>query len=315
MRHRIRIVTFNTWHGLDYRNPYLMLPIQSPLAMLRRFRRQRDALLALFGSHAEPQTLDIFSLQELNPLERRLRALKTALHARGRGKIANAGIRAGLIGLPLLLNEGIATLFRGSLKKPRWSSRALSGSAHELTGPFGIPLFFQLNERRVALKLRGTFGGLRIAVFQAHLHAGPGDGPSSERRAAELEHLAHWVKSELKRSDLVLVAGDFNNDPDSPELAPLKALGLVADSREVTWNPDENPLCHLPVGGTRGAQDVNWDDQHHHFDRVYFWLRPGAVREGSWKMHVRRVMDAEDLSDHYGIAAEITFETPAKSNR
>ncbi|MDR3606937.1 MAG: endonuclease/exonuclease/phosphatase family protein [Oligoflexia bacterium] len=320
MRYEIKILTFNTWHGLDYRHPYLMLPIQGFKKTVERYRSQNQALRAVFG-HDKPRrgVLNLCCLQELNPLKARLKTLKGLLNAHGHGAVANAGIRAGYLGIPLFLNEGIATFFRGKLENAKWSSRVLSGKGRRVRGPFGVPLFFQLEERRVALKLRGTFGGLRIAMIQAHLHAGPdtspkpdsADGapaPATERRAAEILRLAEWVRPELDRCDLVFIAGDFNNDPDSAETAPLRALGFESPSREFTWCPDENPLCHFPAGGTRTPTDVAWDQARHRFDRIYLWRKPGVIDDTSWECKIQRVLDQGGLSDHFGLMAEISFE-------
>jgi hypothetical protein len=319
MKYKIRIVTFNTWHGLDHRRPYLMLPLQSPMQTIQRYKNQTRALELLFKKKpmtalrsSEAATLELCCLQELNPLELRFRAIKNALKARGHGARANAGIRAGYVGLPLFLNEGIATFFRGDLKEARWSSLALSGTAGERQGPFGIPLFFQLGERRVALKLRGMFDGLRVVVIQAHLHAGPGTGAASERRRSEIARLAEWIRPELnsgpRSCDLLLLAGDFNNDPDSDENSPLLELGLESPSTEITWSPKENPLCSLPAGGTRSAEDVEWDASTHRFDRIYHWRAP-VIDGSSWGCKIQRVLDHGELSDHFGLMADVTFET------
>jgi endonuclease/exonuclease/phosphatase family metal-dependent hydrolase len=315
---KIRLITFNTWHGLDHRHPYLMLPLQRPDRTFRRYQRQKEALQSLFKKKIDG--LDLCCLQELNPLWPRLKTLKNALKARGKGIIANAGIRAGYLGIPPFLEEGIATLFRGDLKEALWSAHTLSGDAKEIKGPLGIPLFFQFGERRVALKLRGEFEGIRLVVVQAHLHAGPGKGSSCDRRTAEIESLAEWIKPDLKKCDLLLLVGDFNNDPESSsgEIAPLAKLGLERLStdadREITWCPDENPLCRLPSGGNRSDTEVEWDAQPHHFDRVYCWrdTGPASVIDGAtWECKIQRVLDnPEDaLSDHFGILAEISFNT------
>jgi endonuclease/exonuclease/phosphatase family metal-dependent hydrolase len=315
---KIRLVTFNTWHGLDHRHPYIMLPLQRPDHTLKRYQNQKRAIERLFKIKTEG--LDVCCLQELNPLWPRLRGFKRALKAKGKGIIANAGIRAGYVGLPLFLDEGIATLFRGELKNALWSARTLSGAAKEFKLPLGVSFFMQLGERRVSLKLRGELGGVRVVVVQAHLHAGPGEGASSDRRTTEIERLADWIGSDLQKCDLLILAGDFNNDPDSKELASLHALGLESVSREVTWCPDENPLCKLPAGGARSDAEVEWDSKAHSFDRIYVWRNPKVIDEGSWRCKIQRVLDdqathslshdlATHLSDHYGLMAEFSFQT------
>lgn len=78
-------------------------------------------------------------------------------------------------------------------------------------------------------------------VYVVHLKAQSGGEAADAARLAEARAAAEILRAELARDPdyRALVAGDFNDIPDSPTLAAFRDLGLVdtcADSKAVSYN-------------------------------------------------------------------------------
>jgi endonuclease/exonuclease/phosphatase family metal-dependent hydrolase len=292
---KIRICTWNLWHGL---NPYgqpLMLPLESPWASLRRRELQLRELEALKA----PRALEFFCFQEVNPFPRRMNVLKRRLQLEGAGCLVNAGLKVGWTGVPPFLKEGIAILHSNSLQDVRSGELVLSGEGFEWHGPFGSLLNIQWKEKRKAFLLQGTTGTLKIGVVNLHLHHGPDTVPANfKRKKAEIKTLVKWLKPQLADLDLAAIVGDFNCDPDSEVVEPLAELGFDWESVGPTWDPENNRMISSD-SPDRKVRD--WDSSPHEFDRIY--LRK------SGKKRIRRVRRTRvlesGLSDHFGVLAEI----------
>lgn len=89
-------------------------------------------------------------------------------------------------------------------------------------------------EQRGLIRARVTLGGRSIGVAVTHLAAPPFNGSLRKRQA---EHVAR----ELSSAGSLLLAADFNCDPDAPELLPLKTQGklraLVAEPTFPAYRP------------------------------------------------------------------------------
>jgi endonuclease/exonuclease/phosphatase family metal-dependent hydrolase len=293
MPHAIRLLTYNAWHALDWRHPRLMLPQQSPAALVRRAWAQGTEIRRLLSP--DPRVLDFVCLQELNPAPLRVAELRARTGLRGRALPVNVGVRAGALGWPPALHEGLGLLHSRALESPHWDERTLSGDTRQWRLPLGTTLSLQTAERRSALGVLGRADGLRIAAVCVHLHH-LSTPEGARRRADEVARLAAWLTELQARADLVFVAGDFNCNPDAPELAPLAALGFTCPPSLVSWDPRENSILR------RHPDPL---DAPMRLDRAYHWMRAGEGAPRRPQIEVRRVLDGpEALSDHFGVLTE-----------
>jgi hypothetical protein len=292
---KIRICSWNLWHGL---NPYgqpLMLPLESPWASLRR----RELQLRELEDLKSPRALEFFCFQEVNPFPGRLRALKRRLELEAKGCLVNAGLKVGWVGLPPFLKEGISILYSNTLRNARSDECLLSGDGREWHGPLGSLVNLQVKERRKAFLVEGKFEGLNIAVINLHLHHGPDTiAANFKRKKAEIKALVKWIKPRLADWDLAAIVGDFNCDPDSAVVEPLDELGFTFTSVGPTWDPENNRMISSdsPDRAVRA-----WDGSPHEFDRIYL-RRAGQKRVR--RVRMSRVLES-GLSDHFGVLAEI----------
>jgi endonuclease/exonuclease/phosphatase family metal-dependent hydrolase len=274
-------------------------------AELRRIR-QIEVLTRLRKSES-----DIFCLQEINPIERRRSLMAQELVMRDAAMRCNAGIKWGRFGLPLHLSDGLLTLTGKAFRKRKTVRITLSGKAYEWDTPFGIPLFVQFGERRCALLLETEWSGRKITVVNLHLHNGTDVSRHHRaRRREELARLARSLKRRAKDVDLLAVCGDFNCEADSSSLEPLLELGLIdcaqlaASKQKITWDPKRNALTQVSAQLATKLLDEcrGWEDAPHVFDRIYVQAKVPLK-----KVALKRVCDEPNLSDHYGVLAELTF--------
>jgi endonuclease/exonuclease/phosphatase family metal-dependent hydrolase len=294
------VCTWNVWNALNpygwgFLGPVVLPRLESREEARLREKRQMDALLRLRQSD-----LDVFCLQEINPIETRRSLMAESLAMRDGAMRCNAGIKLGQIGLPLHLSEGLLILTGKAFRKRKIVRVTLSGKAYEWETPLGVPLFVQLSERRCALMLETQWRGRQITIVNLHIHHGSESVRGNQiRRQEELARLARCLKRRAKDRDLLVVCGDFNSDANSPVVEPLLDLGLVdcatltRKKQKVTWDPKRNPLIHTLTG---------WEERSHTFDRIYVQSKAPLQ-----KITLQRVLDEPMLSDHYGVLAEITF--------
>lgn len=306
---KLRICTWNTWHGLNPYQRVMMMPIEGLLARKERRIRQLAALREMHTS-----AWDIFCLQEVCPIQARRALLERALEMKSSGCGANVGVKFNGLGLPPFLSEGLVTLSGSGFRKRKATALTLSGSAREINLA-GLSMSFQLQERRRALIFEANAGSSRIAVVNLHLHHGPSTvAENAQRKFRELTRLVKWLKPRLKDWDLLAICGDFNNDPNARELEPLASLNLKdlaqlagdkGSALSPTWAPQENPWAKQSstlAGEMKDAVTRDWDGAEHRFDRIYLrsTLKPT-------KLVVERVFDAT-LSDHFGVLAEVILK-------
>lgn len=323
-RYRLRILTQNLWHGLDHTNPYVMWPAENFAVGWHRTQAQKTGLRALLETDANPeQVLQVFCLQEINPLNRKLKNLKKDLSMEGVGVPINVGIRAGEISYPLFLQDGVGILWKGGLKNPQSESRILSGSASEwkTPAPLSIPVTLQLAERRGAILVSGEWAGKTFTFANLHLHNGsPAKKECSTRRSREVDTLMEWMDPWIQKSDATFISGDFNCEHGHAELSPLISAGfeevLTALGEPIaTWDPKINPIAGASLSKS-DAQDREWDSKAHQIDHIFYKAKGKSwgKREDSrppWTFRVERVFDKPILgawaSDHFGLMAEISW--------
>ncbi len=94
----LTLLTFNLWHGLNHNYPKLMLPAETWSDKLKRDRYVLDAL-----RKAQSTGPFIAAFQELNPVQKKLKAITNALNMNGMAAEGNVGIRVGALSYPFLL--------------------------------------------------------------------------------------------------------------------------------------------------------------------------------------------------------------------
>lgn len=318
-KHRVSVLSFNLWHGLNHSNPLLMLPAENPIAA---FKRQRAVLRALEREMPTPKkgesgALQVFLLQELNPIDRQLPKIARRIGAESYGYAVNVGLRLGRLSYPPFLQEGLGTFWRGPFKKKAADPLGLSGSYVGRELPFGIQAGIHLSERRGATLVQGTYAGLQIAFMNIHAHAGP-SAASVERRHGEIEKAIAWADEIAPDADLLIFGGDFNANADKSEMQSLQRHAfeeLSLDSRGqalATWDPARNPLCRFTNTLSRDPEVVATDSQLRSIDHIFARWKDGK-KPKDIKVESRMVFDeAEEgiwLSDHIGVKVELTWSS------
>lgn len=324
-RYRLRILSQNLWHGLDHTQPYVMFPLENPLAGWLRTQAQKAALRALVEEptpDSNEEILQVFCFQELNPVSKRLKDFKNVLGMEGHAVPINVGVRAGRLSYPFFLQEGLGIFWRGALEGVEPGTRILSGHATEFNAPLiNVPIAFQFAERRGAILVSGTWHGKRFTFANLHLHHGAPNQESTERRSREIDSLMEWLDPWIQQSDAVFVAGDFNCEHGAAELSSLTASGFeeILSARGepvVTWDPVANPIARENSRKLDDPIYKEWDERRHQIDHIFYrvkglsWANRADARP-PWTFRIQRVLDAPTLgawpSDHFGLLVDVSW--------
>jgi endonuclease/exonuclease/phosphatase family metal-dependent hydrolase len=301
----LKIITLNCWHALDPTKPYLMFPVQSPIEILKRYKRQIQSLKETLDDSFD---FNILCLQELNPLFWRIKKIKKKLNLEGIGAYANTGIRAGLIGYPLFLDEGLATFWTKNLNLVQSDSKVISGAALDFDRLLGVPLFFQIAEKRVALSTRFEFQGIKFLVINLHAHNGAETRESLDRRSLEFQRVAEWIKPFLNSIDIAFICGDFNCRANALELKPIKNLGFQGSQDEIlTWNPKENILCEPSVLKAKNEIEKKWEEEPKQLDHIFYYVSKKIQKNYELKILYKRLFDKKPISDHFGLMGDFVL--------
>ena len=249
---RIRLLTYNTLHGLE------------PSGLTVKANESKDARQARLDlqfrqlSAIQP---DVMLLQEVNPLpemaERYVAAMKGyGLEYRAVHQVDACGVRLapGLAVVPDL-NNGLAVLAKAPLKVRKVEGLKLSGGFGRCDDYAG----FQTGELRYALiaEVENPNTGRKLLTVSLHLHSGiernaffiqklndaVNNGKArredveaivsameqdQERRLGEIRLLIKEIQKLYATETYlgVLVGGDFNFEPDDPEYRELEKAGL-----------------------------------------------------------------------------------------
>lgn len=280
---RFSVLTYNTWHGLDVGRVSIR-PSES--------EDEHAARLALQIERMAKVAPDLMLLQEVNPLPEAARWYVEGLKQAGLDyaevhQVDACGIRLiGKLAVVPGLNNGLAVLAKAPLRIRKLEGLKLSGGiggCHDHTG-------VQFGELRYALiaEIENPRTRRKFLAVSLHLHSGierdeyftqrlivaqlegrlPKEGESQQILAAlaedqerRLEELRTLVQ-ELRRLQTkeryvgVIIGGDFNFEPDSPEYRALHEAGLrdthvLARRTGVlhSYDPQENPVV--------GQEDVD----------------------------------------------------------
>jgi endonuclease/exonuclease/phosphatase family metal-dependent hydrolase len=272
---RVRVLTYNTLHGLEPSG--LTVKAGESTAL-------RQARLDLQFQQIAAIQPDLLMLQEVNPLPDMAKAYVTALQERGVPyaevhQVDACGIRLapGLAVVPGL-NNGLAILARAPLRLRKVKGLKLSGF-----GACGDSMGWQTGELRYALiaEVENPDTGQKVLAVSLHLHSdiersayfirqideAVDQGRARredidsvvkaieeglERRLAEIRVLVKEIKKRQAEGTYlgVIVGGDFNFEPDDPEYQELEKAGLrdahtmaSRDSEDLSLDPQGNVLA------------------------------------------------------------------------
>lgn len=276
---RLKIATFNVWHGLASRGVVRFREFESSERREKRFQLALRMLLEL-----DP---DILLLQELNPVSQRGRELTRVLGGRFFGRVDQSGIKLFSHGWPLNLATGLGILVRGSVRPTRIEEDRSMPEFVRLSGSLGFSgetASFHLDEQRYAQLQSVEHAGLgRLLIVNMHLHHGferfpelmelldaaVRDGKiaqadfdtlmasldhARERRLGEIDRLLEVVHRFERKHDGILIGGDLNSTSDGAayrtliadgyEDLALTAAGTKARASGPTWDPFANIENH-----------------------------------------------------------------------
>jgi endonuclease/exonuclease/phosphatase family metal-dependent hydrolase len=352
---RVRVLTYNTLHGLE------------PSGMTVRAgesREARQARLDLQFRQISGVQPEVILLQEVNPLPEMAAAYVAALERFGLRytevhQVDACGLRItpGLAVVPGL-NNGLVVLARSPLRLQKVKGLKLSG------GPGGCHDFMglQLHELRYALiaEVENPDTGRRFLVVNTHLHSGlerdafflrklaeaqeqgrlrredVGDlvaafEQGQQRRLAEVRTLLDEVlRLRAARQSLgVILGGDLNFEPRSPEYQELERVGLrdtytiASGGGELhSYDPEQNVIAgrgdgdvpaalrqavaHLPAAAQEKIVDAyrKGVSQPRRIDFLFLMTDSPAGLTGCMRQELfgrSATVALEPGSDHYGV--------------
>ncbi len=274
---RIRVLTYNTLHGLEV-GRYTVRPGESEEEHASRLAIQIEQMAA-----AAP---DLMLLQEVNPLPGRALMYVDGLKKSGLDydevhQVDACGIRLiGNVAVVPGLNNGLVVLAKAPLRVRKLEGLKLSGGLGGCQDSTGV----QFGELRYALiaEIENPATRRKVLAVSLHLHSGierdeyftqrivvgqlegriPNEEESrkilaalaqdQERRLEELRTLVRKLRTLQTEGHYagVVVGGDFNFEPDSPEYRALQEAGLkdtyvlARHTGELhSYNPQHNPIA------------------------------------------------------------------------
>lgn len=352
-----KVLTYNTLHGLQVER-FWVRPGEMLEQQLARFHLRVDQLV-----ESEP---DVALLQEVNPLphmaERYVEALRDrGLHYSQVHQVDACGFR--LPGFALLkeLNNGLVILAKAPLQLVKLDGLKLSG-----TGSCYDQVGWQLGELRYALiaEITSPVTQAKYLVSTAHLHSGIErdmyflHALMDAHQQGRLQHYDHlmgalkadqelrllelhtWIKALHQYQDQgpyagVLIGGDFNFEPGSPEYRELERFGLQ-DTAELatkmpmlnTYDPAKNPLAGHEETGLPSefdlaiASESDADRQEILADyrraisqarRIDFLFSMSFMSKACFKQALFGQTISKDRltgSDHYGVLNTYSYHMP-----
>ena len=274
---RIRVLTYNTLHGLEV-GRFSVRPGESEEEHAARLGIQIEQMAAVAP--------DLMLLQEVNPLPATARVYVNGLKKSGLDydevhQVDACGIRLiGNVAVVPGLNNGLVVLAKAPLRIRKLEGLKLSGGLGGCQDSTGV----QFGELRYALmaEIENPATRRKVLAVSLHLHSGierdeyfterivvaqlegriPNEGESrkilaalaqdQERRLEELRTLVRKLRTLQTEGHYagIIVGGDFNFEPDSPEYRALQEAGLkdthmlARHTGELhSYNPQHNPIA------------------------------------------------------------------------
>lgn len=260
---RMRIVTWNLWHGLSPTEKWWFEELEPQGRRELRRELQEQTLKEL--------NADIYLFQEVNPVRSRSRRLARNLDCSEHHQADAKGLKVLNIGFPLNLNSGLSILHSKKLKCLDVQVTNLSGSSPLLNDLASLQ--WEENRVLIATTLEAPNGAL-IVVANTHFHHGleltdklkdsltgvPEEvrgelfqrlRRGDERRKEELEMAIGEIKRLKQKADLLIFAGDLNFSPGTENYKELQGIGFVdlwgklrPEDEGFTFDSVKNPSNH-----------------------------------------------------------------------
>lgn len=274
---RFSVLTYNTLHGLEV-GRFTVRPGESEEEHASRLALQIENMAA-----AAP---DVMLLQEVNPLPDKARVYVDGLKKFGLDydevhQVDACGVRlVGNVAILPGLNNGLVVLAKAPLQVRKLEGLKLSGGVGGCQDSTGV----QFGELRYALiaEIENPVTRRKLLAVSLHLHSGierdeyfteriivaqlqgriPKDGEAQQilaalaedrnRRIEELRILVQKLRTlQAEGNHLgVIIGGDFNFEPDSPEYRALYEAGLkdtyllARHTGELhSYDPKDNPVA------------------------------------------------------------------------
>lgn len=320
---RINVVTINVWSGLTYKGIFSMKPYEDRGAREFRHDLLKKELLDLAP--------DIIGLNEANPLPSYAGTLAEDLNMAYIHHVGLGGVRIGPVGLPVNLREGDVILAREDLELEYLGRKALTGGA---VGNF-FTFHFGDATQIVAGKIR--VGGREVFIFITHWRASPQANRAtlsdmtnryladkmdadeylkelrdavkgSELRMQEARRTLDYI-NELAGESPVILMGDFNAQPGSPEIKFLIDGGFrdawAGKGGGYTWDEARNTNIiqyQLPEDAT-GTRRERID---------YIFIRGDGIRVISSSLVFASSTYNVHPSDHFGLRARLDISPASR---
>ena len=150
--------------------------------------------------------------------------------------------------------------------------------------------------------------GRQLAILPNHFKSkrGGNDQRARARRLAQAIRSAELASAALQITDLVLLGGDLNDTPDSPELAPLWHDGFTEVQSHSSY-PTDRPGT-FDTGTARNKIDylIMSAALRSHL-RATGIERRGSYHPNSWASFDRVRSKADEASDHHVVWADFEF--------
>ena len=349
------VLTYNTLHGLE---------VGSFSVKLGESKEERAKRYALQFEQLAQVAPDVMLLQEVNPLPEMAEAYVEGLSALGLAytevhQVDACGIRlTPRAALFSDLNNGLAVLAKAPLIVSKVAGIKLSGGIGLCRDGIG----FQFGELRYALIAEVTNPGTRqtLLAVSLHLHSGierdhhfmnliaeaeqqdrirredyqeilTALAEGQRRRIKELRTLVQELEKLRAATSYagVIIGGDFNFEPGSPEYQELTAIGLndsyifaEPDRQLRSYNPQKNPIASQepfapPPELTRAIRRLPEDVQQKILDAYregisearridFLFSMPGTLSRKDYCLRQElfgkpHVVSLRAGSDHYGV--------------
>lgn len=185
---------------------------------------------------------------------------------------------------------------RGWAGRPEYGNSLLVRAGLQASDLERLDLGLRRSALRVVIPIAA---GPRLLMTVTHLHD---PGAEEAARDDQAEALLAWIGA-APPSDVQVVVGDFNADPDEPTYARMIAAGFRSASVEANGS---EPAVTWPTGIQ--APMIDTDGEPECLD--YIWVRGAARVESCRLVFDRPAVDDPTLypSDHIGLSAWLALE-------
>lgn len=336
----LKVVTFNTWYGLDGNGLIKMGEYET--------QARRNKRLSILIEDLKQLNPDIIFLQEVNPVGRVTGKIKKALGYSAISQIYNGGIKLFGLGIPVNLDMGLVILAKKEFKLKRVGAKQISGPI----GCYNPILTFHLSEARFVLAGKVTVGKRELLLFNTHTHAAipkedkmfrtveqwqaEGKITGKEKKKIDKAIKKDWARREkelkaigdyvVKKADSkpFILAGDFNTTLKAGAMSIMvKKLNLTDTYSTVhpnlpgfTWDSIHNPNTEndASLKFVNGEAKTGVELLSAMYDqsprRIDFILLGGGLNRQNVldsRVEFNKMTDGIFPSDHFGVLSKISF--------